>query len=122
MAPVEDGRGAVAQLVQRADEVAQIDIAGAIARREVLVHVAVVVADSHPVRADAAQLVLPGMDVGVDHAGDDHMVRSVYHDRAGSGDASIDAGDPAVFHEKITPADVPQPGIHRHQRGVLDQR
>jgi hypothetical protein len=122
VAPVHDGGGAVADLVERADQVAEVHVARLVVQRELLVHVAVVIADADPVRADAAQLVFPGMDVRVDEAGHRDAAAAVDHLGVGRGEVAADLRDLRAVDEDVAALEVADLRVQREDESVLDER
>src|SRR6185503_10951048 len=121
VAPVEERGHPVVDLVQRPEQVADADVLGAVTHCQVPMHVAVVIALAHPVGADAAERIFPGMDVRVDQSrGDDH-VPGINNLRGARADVFSHFHDLAVVNEDVATVDDPDLGIHRDDGGVLDQ-
>ena len=113
VAPVEQRRDAGIDLVERADEIADIDVL----RRVKPDHLA----DQHaeilverPVGGDTAQCSLPEMDVPIDKARHGDHATAVDLDHRPAADISANGNDLAIVDEQIARIDDPDCGIHRN--------
>ena len=111
----------VMDLVERAHEVADEHVPGAIAGRHAAVHVGVIVATADPVGAYAAQLELPGMDVRVDQPRRDDPVAPVHHGRVGRAEVAPDVGDRIAVDQDVGALQIAQAGVDGDDGCVADE-
>ncbi len=117
MGEVQDGRDARVQRLERADEVADVDVLRGVAGGERRADPEEVV-QQRPVRADPAQRGLPGVPMRVDEAGHDHPALRVDDLGIGPVEVPADRPDPVVLDEHRAALDLPDRRVHREHVAV----
>ena len=120
VAPVEQGRHAAVQLVERAHQVRQIDVFGPKARAEPLVEVTNVL-DQRPIPRYPAYPRLPGVLVGVHEPGQDDEPTRVEHFCPRGVDAPADLGDALALDQHVAAFDLSRRRVEREHAPPAQQ-
>ena len=119
--PVHEGRHAGIDLVQRADEVGDVDVLRPEERRQAGMHHPKIVR-AGPVAGEPAQPGLPGVDMGVHEAGDDDHVRRIDHGRAVARvQLRADRRDLVILDQDIAAVHIGDRRVHRHDGSALQK-
>ena len=118
VAPVGERGGTAIDLVERADEVGDVDVLGREQCREAGVHV-LEIFEHRPVAGHTAQAGLPGVHVRVDEARYRDHAGGVDDDRSGRLELRTDGGDAIILDEDVT-EEVTNLGVHRNNARTAD--
>ena len=120
--PVGDRGDAAIDLVERPDQIGDVDIVGPEEGRQPGVHGAEIVGP-RPVAGEAAQCGLPGVDMAVDQARHDDHVGGVDHlDFVADCEVDADRGNLGTVDQHVAVFQIADPGIHRDDATPLDQQ
>ena len=98
--PVDERRDPGVGALERAPQVARVDVVGPVVRGEP-VEDAGEIGTQREVRRARPDRGLPGVPVGVDEAGDDDVARRVDHPGSVRGQPVTDGGDPVALDEHV---------------------
>jgi len=119
VAPVEQRRNARIDLIERADEIADICILWRIEANDLAnQHTKVVV--ECPVCSNTPQCGLPEVDMTVDKARHGNHAAAVYLGHGPTPDVFADRNDLAAVDEQVARLDDPERGIHRNDCRTFD--
>ena len=119
--PVEQRGDAGVERLERAHQVRDVDVLGAVLHADVVEHAGEVLVE-RAAREDAAHRRLPGVPVRVDEARHDDHPGGVDLFRIRRVEAAPDFDDLAVLHPDIAVGNLADVGIHRDDEAVADQK
>ena len=113
VAPIKQRCDAGIDLIERSDEIADVDILRRVEADDLANQHAEIVVE-RPVGGDAAERGLPEVDVAVYKARHGDHAAAVDLDNGPAADVAANRNDLAVIDEEVAGLDDPERGIHRH--------
>ena len=121
VAPIENGRRAQINLVQRADKIGEICIVCRVARCDTRMHFVEIFGD-RPVTGDAADAGLPSMNMSINETGHHNLAGGVDDFRVGRPERFSDFLDFVPVDQNIAFLKIAHSAVHGNYRSVLDKR
>ena len=121
VAPIENGRRAQINLVQRTDKIGEICIVCRVARCDTRMHFVEIFGD-RPVAGDAADAGLPSMNMSINETGHHNLAGGVDDFRVRRPERFSDFLDFVPVDQNIAFLKIAHPAVHGNYRSVLDKR